>query len=71
MEKLAVTLKGESEFPLKDVKALADCGYDSSGNLSYVKERKIDSYFGNPKARRQAPEAQGEVLPQPFAKEKF
>lgn len=71
LEHLAVTLKGKSEFPLENVKASADSAYDSTGNLIHLKERKIEGYIPHRKARIQAKEARGEILPKPFAKDKF
>jgi len=71
LEEIATKLTAKSEFPLSEVKLLADAGYDSGKNLQHLADRKIDSYVTNLKARLKAKERTGKIAVRQFSKDKF
>ena len=71
IESIASLLLKKKEYPLEGKKLLADAGYDSGKNISYLLERKIDGYIANQMESVYEQEKNGSIQPRPFAKDKF
>jgi len=71
LEETASELLEKDEYPLENVKAATDAGYNSGKNLKRLNKAKIDAYIPSELSRVQAKERHGEIPPRRFTKDKF
>ncbi len=71
LENLSQQVLQKEMFPLKNVRLVADAGYDSGKNLTYINEQQIDGYVCGQKDDLKAKEQKNLIEPRPFSKDKF